>query len=114
MARWSFEIAVVSNRFPELVERYPQKASAAVHKTAYDIEARAKAVVPVDTGNLKNSIRSEFSSDGLTGYVGTSVEYAPYVEFGTRKMGARPYLTTAAETARDAFVRAVEEALKGT
>ena len=35
----------------------------------------------IDTGRLRNSI--DFEVDGDTVYVGTNVEYAPYVEFGT-------------------------------
>ena len=34
-----------------------QRAAAAVTKAAHDIEGLAKRVVPVDTGNLKNSIQ---------------------------------------------------------
>lgn len=112
MTRVNFDIKVVSNKFPELAKRSPAKASAAVRKASYDLEAHAKAVVPVDTGNLKNSIRSWFSADGLTAYVGTHVEYAPYVEFGTRKMAARPYLRPAAEAVRSPFIQAVEAALR--
>lgn len=32
--------------------------------------------------------------------VGTNVEYAPYVEFGTSKMSAQPYLRPAADKAQ--------------
>ena len=41
----------------------------------------AKEKVPVDTGNLQDSITYEVN--GNEGVVGTNVEYAPYVEFGT-------------------------------
>lgn len=59
-------------------------------------ESYAKAACPVDTGRLRNSITHEqFSED--TEVIGTNVEYAPYVELGTHKMKARPYLRPAAE-----------------
>ena len=57
-------------------------------------ESYAKAICPVDTGNLRNSI-THFQQ-GNDEYIGTPVEYAPYVELGTRKMKARPYLRPAA------------------
>lgn len=43
----------------------------------------ATETVPVDTSRLKNSI--DFKTDEAEGsmIVGTNVEYAPYVEFGT-------------------------------
>lgn len=36
---------------------------------------------PVDTGRLRGSIT--YSVDGDDCYIGTNVEYAPYIEFGT-------------------------------
>ena len=48
---------------------------------------RADAVdnCPVDTGRLKNSITSAVEGDSAV--IGTNVEYAPYVEFGTGAQG---------------------------
>jgi hypothetical protein len=43
------------------------------------VEGHAKTDCPVDTGNLRNSITHAVIDDA--GYVGTNVEYAPYVEF---------------------------------
>lgn len=44
-------------------------------------EGYAKMLEYVDTGRLRNSITH--GVDGDTAYIGTNVEYAPYVEFGT-------------------------------
>lgn len=41
----------------------------------------AQDLCPVDTGRLRNSIT--YSVDGNDCYIGTNVEYAPYIEFGT-------------------------------
>ncbi len=99
---------IVFDKLPELQAQLRRQASAAIRKAAYDIEAHAKAVVPVDTGNLKNSIQTTMEND-LTAIVGTHVEYAPYVEYGTHRMAARPYLGPAAEAVRPGF----EAAMKG-
>lgn len=48
----------------------------------------------IDSGRLLNSITH--TSDGESAYIGTNVEYAAYVEYGTSKMAARPYLQPAA------------------
>lgn len=45
------------------------------------VENDAKRKCPVDTGQLRASITHEV--EGQTGIVGTNVEYAPYVEYGT-------------------------------
>ena len=66
-----------------------------IEKTAYKIERGAKANCPVDTGRLRGSITTEIGS--LQADIGSNVEYAGYVHDGTYKMGARPFLETAAE-----------------
>jgi hypothetical protein len=45
------------------------------------VENDAKKRCPVDTGQLRQSITHEV--EGNTGVIGTNVEYAPYVEYGT-------------------------------
>lgn len=50
------------------------------------IETDAASDVPVDTGNLKNSIQStpiKVSKNEIIGGVEVGAEYSPYVEFGT-------------------------------
>mgnify|MGYP000290637610 CR=1 FL=1 len=84
-----------------------------VQKAAFDIEARAKAVVAVDTGTLRRSITSVISNGGLTGTVGPSVFYGKFIEFGTRRMGARPFMRPAAHAVLPKFAQAVAAALRG-
>ncbi|WP_034849674.1 HK97-gp10 family putative phage morphogenesis protein [Clostridium hydrogeniformans] len=47
------------------------------------IQGQAKALVPVDTSNLKTSINHKIVVDKLEAYIGTNADYAIYVEFGT-------------------------------
>lgn len=56
-----------------------------VEATTMDIHRDAVARVPVDTGRLKGSLTPVVLKQGekVTGEVGTNVQYAPYVEFGT-------------------------------
>lgn len=63
----------------------------------------------VDTGWLRNSIAH--AVDGDAAYIGTNVEYAPYVELGTVKMKARPYLRPAATEHSDEYKRLMEAAM---
>ena len=63
-----------------------------ISKGALEIEARAKAKCPVDTGNLRNSIHTEIKDDGKSAEVGTAVEYGAYVEFGTIHQPPHPFL----------------------
>lgn len=64
----------------------------------------------VDTGRLRGSI--SHAHDDEAAYVGTNVEYAPYVELGTYKMAPRPFLRNAVANHTDDYKRIVEEGLK--
>ena len=68
------------------------------------VDRAAKKGCPVDTGRLRSSITDELAMDdeGLVGRVGTDVEYAPYVELGTSRMAAQPFLRPALAAAGDA------------
>jgi HK97 gp10 family phage protein len=67
---------------------------AGVSKAAALVEGSAKTIVPVDTGHLRESINSSTSATGTGAQaeIGTNVEYAAYVELGTSRQAAEPYL----------------------
>ena len=65
-------------------------------------ETYAKQLCPVDTGRLRNSI-THAQVDEDTEVIGTNVKYAPFVELGTRKQKAQPYLRPAAENHSDEY-----------
>lgn len=81
----------------------PLKASAAIRKTAFDIEATAKTFVPVDTGATKNSIHAS-AADGrplgagsLVADIGPTTDYAPHLEYGTVNMAPHAFMGPAAD-----------------
>lgn len=45
-----------------------------------------------DTGRLVGSIRHQIARDGLSAVVGTNLKYGRHLEFGTKRMKARPWL----------------------
>lgn len=67
----------------------------------------------VDTGRLVNSITHQVSPSEEAVYVGTNVEYAPYVELGTQKTRAYPFLKPAVTEHIDELKSLAEDALKG-
>ena len=110
-----------------------------VERSAINIEREAKNAAPVDMGILRSSIaKTVTASDSgrvLEAEVGTNVEYAPFVEFGTgsgvsvpagqeefamqfkgktgrkRNYPARPFLFPAWERERPKFVKSMEAIL---
>lgn len=63
----------------------------------------------VDTGNLRNSVAYKVESKTMA--VGTNVEYAPYIEYGTYKMKARPYLEPAIADHADKYRSIIKSTL---
>jgi HK97 gp10 family phage protein len=72
-----------------------KSAKDALQQAALIVQRGAQANAPVRTGNLRRSITTRVQ--GNAAYVGTSVVYAPFVEFGTKHMPARPFLSKAGE-----------------
>lgn len=84
---------------------------------------RARELCPVDTGRLRNSITHRMGGGGFSFpgmgasvgkevTVGSNVEYAAYVELGTSKMDAQPFLRPAAEDYAGEYRRVVEEHMR--
>ena len=72
-------------------------------------ETYAKKETPVCTGRLRNSI--SHAVDGEAVYIGSNVEYAPYVELGTSRAIAHHMLQKAATEHGAEYKRLAEDAL---
>ena len=75
-------------------EKLPEKVETAIadgiNTAAGIVERSAKRTCPVDTGHLRGSIhimKEAVPKTDMTATIGTNVEYAPYVEFGTGVRG---------------------------
>lgn len=70
---------------------------------------------PVETGDLKTSLsaRSEAVAGGAEGTVTAGAAHAVYVELGTSRMAARPFLLPACQAERGALLAAVARAVQG-
>ena len=73
-------------------------------------EGHAKKETPVDTGILRNSI--SHSTDGEAEYIGTNVEYAPYVETGSPTIKAHHMLQKAATEHTAEYKQLMEDSMK--
>lgn len=66
---------------------------------------------PVDTGNLKAS--NDYYTSGSVVTIGNTAHYAPFLEKGTRRMSAQPFLYPAVTENRNNIVQLVEQYVKG-
>lgn len=83
----------------------------ALERIGMQAEGYAQDLCPVDTGNLRNSITH--TADEEAAYIGTNVEYAPYVELGTRRAAAQPFLKPAGTDHRGTYANIVKDELGG-
>ena len=104
-------VRVISNRIPAMPAAIKAAVSAEVQKSAFQIEADAKAKVPVRTATLQRSIHTVMSNGGMTAHVGPSVDYGISEEFGSRGRGPHPFMRPAAEKNLPLFAAAVKAAL---
>jgi len=84
----------------------------ALAEIGFLVEAEAKLRTPVLSGTLKRSITSVVDNSDKSVVIGTNVEYASYVEKGTSRQKAKPYLTPAAEDSKDLIQNIIEKHLK--
>ena len=104
----------VEDHTEELLAEIKEKMPAILESVGQARENNAKfeitALGAIDTGNLRNSI--SHTDDGNCAYIGTNVEYAPYVEMGTVKMQERPFLRNAVLNHQNEYKALFEEGLK--
>lgn len=101
--RGGMGIVVIWNRIPELLVAVEANTRAAVKKQADAIAADARARVPVRTGYLKSSIVPVVIEAGHSAEVQVGAPYGIYVEYGTYKMAAQPYLSPAVAAHQNDF-----------
>ena len=89
------------------LEKAKKQGLEAIGMTA---EGHAKKITPVDTGRLRNSITH--TADSEAAYIGTNVEYAPYVELGARGRKPVHMLTRAATEHKAEYKKLMEDSLK--
>lgn len=107
----------------EVIEDNTNQVQAAI-KSALDnglnevglvAEGYAKALCPVDTGRLRDSITHQVESGERAVYIGTNVEYAVYVEFRedvTHATGQAHFLRDAATNNASEYQKIIENALR--
>lgn len=88
-----------------IIKTLASRIPPALEAVGLQAEGYAKLLCPVDTGRLRNSISHAVQGD--TVYIGTNVEYGPYVEFGTRNQRPQPYLTPASTQHSEDYKRII-------
>jgi HK97 gp10 family phage protein len=119
-----------TTKLDALIAESPVKVDKAVRATAFDVQGIAVSLAAVDTGAMRASIFVKTHGGGqepnalgdaevsdptpgdpplMTAYVAPGVNYAGYVEFGTPRMAAQPFMTPAVEAAEDKFIQHIKD-----
>ena len=96
----------------EISENIKSALLRGMEKCGLTAERFAKKLAPYDTGNLRNSITHTVDDGEPAAYIGTNVEYAPYVCLGTIHMNAQPFLKPAVNDHKDEYRKILENSLK--
>lgn len=67
----------------EILAEFEDACARALERIGSQAEGYAVDLVPVDTGNLQNSITHTVDAAEKVAYIGTANKYAVYVEMGT-------------------------------
>lgn len=108
MANMQFEIK--SDNIQQAIKDKDERVERALVQIGLMMERYAQSICPVDTGRLRSSITNDH--DDTSVIVGTNVEYAPYVEYGTSRQRAQPYLKPSVQDHLDEYKSIIENSLK--
>jgi len=106
MASVTWKSTMEGNNYASALDK---AVEVALTKTGAILEGAAVLNAPVDTGRLRGSLSWRTKREGSpldvdnvstplqkwTLHVGTNVDYAQHVEYGTKHMGAQPFLRPA-------------------
>jgi len=120
------QIAALQNKFRERAEKLDTDMKKAINTCCIKLETDIKThFTPngpsapgeppaVDTGRLRASITHRVETEGeeIAGYVGTNVEYATDLEFGTSKMAERPFMIPAVERNKEWIKEKLKQVVK--
>ena len=106
-------LAELKSIMPALLEEIglqgETNAKLEVTKAVYDTPPAKSGYVR--TGTLRNKLTHRKDRDSA--YIGTNTEYAPYVELGTSRMKARPFIKPAVQNHISEYKAIIEKYLKG-
>ena len=90
-------------------------AESAIKTTTGQVQAKAKEIAPKRTGVMAGNINVfpvKKSSTSVTGTIEAEKYYSSFVEFGTYKMHAEPFMRPAVDWGQSVFIKATMDKLK--
>lgn len=95
-------VVTVQNHAPDIAAALPRAVEDLITRTAFAVQREWMTRAPVDTGTYRRSITTERQGPTMA-RVYSPLDYAVYLEYGTRSMSPRPSMTPAVEAVRPAW-----------
>jgi HK97 gp10 family phage protein len=92
----SVKVDIDLSGLDRLIDNVTRAEDEIPHQAALSTKKDAKRLVPVDTGMLRDSIEEGQVAHGVWMLI-AAMPYAAYVEYGTSRMAAQPYMNPALE-----------------
>ena len=92
-----------------------EAANSAMKTTTGQVQAQAKQIAPKRTGYMVNNILVEpvkKTTASVTGTVNAKADYSSFVEFGTYKMSAEPFIRPAISAEQSLFIKTTMDKLQ--
>ncbi|MCG4283880.1 HK97 gp10 family phage protein [Lacticaseibacillus chiayiensis] len=92
-----------------------EAASSAMKTTTGQVQAQAKQIAPKRTGFMANNISVDpiqRTASSVTGTIDAKADYSSFVEFGTYKMSAEPFIRPAVSAGQSVFIKTTMDKLK--
>ena len=105
----SFSVSVDTSKLDAIIAKLPGNRDKIVKATAFHILGEARKRAPVATGALRDN--SEVTDGDGYKNIEFHQEYAAFVELGTWKMAARPFLKPAVEAEAKLLEQRIKEEL---
>ena len=105
----SFSVSVDTTKLNEIIAKLPGNRDKIIRATALHVLGEARKRAPVRTGFMRDN--SEVTDGDGYKNIEFHQEYAAYVELGTWKMAARPFLKPAIEAEAKLLEKRIKEEL---
>ena len=103
-------VEIKNNNTDKVVSAIDKAIERGLEAIGLTAEKYAKEETPVVTGRLRNSISHAVKDDSA--YIGSNVEYAPFVELGARGRTGKHMLKRGATEQKDEYKKLMDDSLK--
>ena len=116
MADYQVKVMVDKARLEQAIRQIPDLLEAVLEKAGRDVEASAKRIIIekdiIDTGLTLSTTQSRHTERRFEREVGPTTLYAPFLELGTSRIAARPFMLPALSENERAFQAAIQAAME--